>query len=185
MHSDSLTVCIHVHFIPSANSAPAPSHTAPSVRRNIWACASMCQRLMINDPPHWFLLLPSSLVVSHTSSRVTVMDAGRRLEQLLLGLMDINRPSLPLHSYIYTHRFKAVLIHVSVAPLGDIRKLCPPLTSKGGQLHDAPGFSVMTGCFFVCLVLHFNVFEVSMTLVKKCVQLLSESEASSASTNYF
>ena len=39
----------------------------------------MCQLLMINDPQPCFLLLPSSSVMSHKSSCVTIIDAGRRL----------------------------------------------------------------------------------------------------------
>lgn len=38
---------------------------------------------------------------------------------------------------------------MSVAPQCDISKLCPPLTSSGGQLYDAPGFFYgVTGCYF-------------------------------------
>lgn len=53
-------------------------------------CVFACQRAVINDLQPWSLQLPSSPLVSHTSSRVVIMDAGR--------LLDANRPLHPPHA---------------------------------------------------------------------------------------
>lgn len=74
-------------------------------------CVFACQRAVINDLQPWSLQLPSSPLVSHTSSRVVIMDAGRRLQRLL----DANRP-LHLPHAKHTRALADRRGYMSVAP---------------------------------------------------------------------
>lgn len=74
-------------------------------------CVFACQRAVINDLQPWSLQLPSSPLVSHTSSRAVIMDAGRRLQRLL----DANRPLHPPHA-THTRALADRRGYMSVAP---------------------------------------------------------------------
>lgn len=81
-------------------------HQSPFQTSQPCVCVFMCQIPMINDPKPCSFQLPSFPVVSHTSSSVTIMDAGTwHIQQLLLGLIDVNRPcSICKYTHAFTFR---------------------------------------------------------------------------------